>query len=217
MQKKIIANVLEKKLIAIVRGMEPDACLELGKALYAGGIDMIEVTFNQKSTNHFADTTKAISILKEQMGDKVMVGAGTVLSAEQVDLAKAAGAGYIITPSTDPAVIRYAKQQGLVAMPGAFTPSEIVEAYQAGADFVKVFPAGNMGASYIKAVKAPLSHIRLLAVGGVNEKNVAEFLRAGAVGAGVGGNLVNREWIAAGEFGRITELAREYVRAVTFS
>ncbi|MDD3796959.1 MAG: bifunctional 4-hydroxy-2-oxoglutarate aldolase/2-dehydro-3-deoxy-phosphogluconate aldolase [Lachnospiraceae bacterium] len=217
MQKKIIANVLEKKLIAIVRGMEPDACLELGKALYAGGIDMIEVTFNQKSTNHFADTTKAISILKEQMGDKVMVGAGTVLSAEQVDLAKAAGAGYIITPSTDPAVIRYAKQQGLVAMPGALTPSEIVEAYQAGADFVKVFPAGNMGASYIKAVKAPLSHIRLLAVGGVNEKNVAEFLRAGAVGAGVGGNLVNREWIAAGEFGRITELTREYVRAVTFS
>ncbi len=214
MQEKIIAGVKENKLIAIVRGMEPEACLELGRALLAGGIRMIEVTFNQRSTDHFAATTKAISTLSEQLGGQMLVGAGTVLSREQVDLAKAAGAGYIITPSTDPEVIRYAKAQGLVAMPGAFTPSEIVEAYKAGADFVKVFPAGNMGPAYIKAVKAPLSHIPLLAVGGVNEKNVADFLKAGAVGAGVGGNLVNKDWIAAGEFDKITALAKAYVQAV---
>lgn len=214
MREKIIANVLEKKLIAIVRGMEPDDVLKLGEALYQGGIDMIEVTFNQRSTDGFAATTTAIAALKEKLGDKIMVGAGTVLTKEQVDLAKAAGAGYIITPSTNPAVISYVREQEMVAMPGAFTASEVVEAYEAGADFVKIFPIGNMGPGYMKAIKAPLSHIPLLAVGGVNEKNVADFLKAGAVGAGVGGNLVNKEWIAAGEFDRITALAQEFVKAV---
>ena len=99
-------------------------------------------------------------------------------------------------------------------MPGALTPTEAMEAHKAGADFVKIFPAGNMGPGYIKAIRSPLRYLRLLAVGGVNEKNFADFMKAGCVGAGIGGNLVNKEWIANGEFGRITLLAQEYVRAV---
>lgn len=157
-------------------------------------------------------TTAAIRSIHDALEGKVYVGAGTVLTREQVDLAKEAGALYIITPSTNPDVIRYAKEQGLVTMPGAMTPSEVVEAYEAGADFVKIFPVGNLGAAYIKAVKAPLSHIPILAVGGVNEKNIAEFLRMGAVGAGVGGNLVNTQWIKNGEFDKITALAEEFVK-----
>ncbi|MDO4523667.1 MAG: bifunctional 4-hydroxy-2-oxoglutarate aldolase/2-dehydro-3-deoxy-phosphogluconate aldolase [Eubacteriales bacterium] len=214
MREKIIANTLEKKLIAIVRGLEPEQIIDLGKALYAGGINMIEVTFNQSSTDHYAATTKAIAALKQELGDKILVGAGTVLSKEQVDLAKTAGASYIITPTVNTEVIRYANALGMVTMPGALTPSEIVEAYEAGADFVKVFPAGEMGTSYIKAIKAPLNHIRMLAVGGVNEKNIKDFLKAGVAGFGVGGNLVNKEWINNGEFEKITALAKEFVKAV---
>lgn len=210
-REEIIRNVYDNKLIAIVRGMEPEYCVKLAEALCAGGINMVEITFNQKSTDHFKATTDAIRAISEQLPDKVMVGAGTVLSKEQVDLAKEAGALYIITPSTNSDVIRYAKEQGLVTMPGAMTPSEIETAYEAGADFVKIFPVGNLGAAYIKAVKAPMSHIPVLAVGGVNEKNIAEFIRAGAIGAGVGGNLVNAEWIRNGEFDKITALAREFV------
>lgn len=214
MQEKIIQNVLEKKLIAIVRGTDPTKITDLGKALLAGGINMIEVTFDQRSTDGFRATTDSIRTLSQQFGDEVLVGAGTVLSKEQVDLAKAAGAGYIITPSTDCDVIRYAKSQDLVVMPGAMTPSEIFEAYRAGADFVKVFPAGDLGPGYIKAVSAPLAHIPLLAVGGINEKNVGAFLAVGVKGFGVGGNLVNKAWINEGRWDLITALAVEFVRNV---
>ena len=210
-REEIIQNVYDNKIIAIVRGMEPEHCVNLARALYEGGINMVEITFNQKSTDHFEATTKAIRAISEELSEQVMVGAGTVLTKEQVDLAKEAGALYIITPSTNPEVIRYAKEQGMVTMPGAMTPSEIAAAYEAGADFVKIFPVGNLGAAYIKAVKAPMSHIPVLAVGGVNEKNVAEFIKAGAIGAGVGGNLVNAQWIQNGEFDKITALAREFV------
>ena len=210
-REEIIQNVYDNKIIAIVRGMEPEHCVNLARALYEGGINMVEITFNQKSTDHFEATTKAIRAISEELSEQVMVGAGTVLTKEQVDLAKEAGALYIISPSTNPEVIRYAKEQGMVTMPGAMTPSEIAAAYEAGADFVKIFPVGNLGAAYIKAVKAPMSHIPVLAVGGVNEKNVAEFIKAGAIGAGVGGNLVNAQWIQNGEFDKITALAREFV------
>lgn len=129
-------------------------------------------------------------------------------------MARDAGAQYIITPNTNVELIRKVKEYGLLSFPGALTPSEIEIAYQAGADAVKVFPAGNLGPSYIKAVKAPLSHIPLMAVGGVNEKNAADFLAAGCCGIGVGGNLVNKAWIEAGEWEKIIALAQEYRKAV---
>lgn len=211
MQKQIIENICQKKIIAIVRGIESKYCVKLTEALYKGEINMVEVTFNQKKSNH-VDTTEAIRSICEAFGNKVFVGAGTVLTKEQVDMAKQAGACYGVTPSTNPEIIRYMKKQGMVAMPGALSPSEAVIAYEAGADFVKMFPAGVMGSHYIKAVKAPLGHIPMLAVGGINEKNIAEFLKAGAVGAGVGGNLVNEKWLKTGEYHKITALAEIYVK-----
>lgn len=211
-REEIINNVYENKIIAIVRGMEPQYCVKLAEALWKGGINMVEVTFNQRSTDHFAATTEAIKAIRGELDGKVYVGAGTVMTKEQVDLAKAAGALYIITPATNPQVIRYAREQELVVMPGAMTPSEVAAAYEAGADFVKIFPVGNLGAAYIKAVMAPLGHIPLLAVGGVNEKNIAEFIKMGAVGAGVGGNLVNAQWVKNGEYDKITALAEEFVK-----
>ena len=127
-----------------------------------------------------------------------------------LELAKNAGAQFIVSPDTNEEVIRATVAAGMVSMPGALTPTEIVTAHAYGADFVKLFPAGTQGTAYFKAVTAPLNHIRLLAVGGVNEKNIADFLAAGAVGAGVGGNLVNKTWIANGEFDKITALAKEF-------
>ena len=142
------------------------------------------------------------------------VGAGTVLTLEQVDIAAKAGAEYIISPDVNEAVIRHTIEMGLVSMPGALTPSEVMAAHRYGADFVKLFPAGNMGASYIKAVRAPISHVKLLAVGGVSAENAKAFITAGCVGVGVGGNLVNKEWIERGEFEKITQAAREIIDAV---
>lgn len=208
MREELIDLVLQSRVIAIVRGL--DGGFEpLAQAMYDGGIWAIEVTFNQKDPSQWGKTTGAIRAIKETMGDKMAVGAGTVTSVELVELAREAGAQFIVSPDTDPAVIRRTRELGMVSMPGALTPSEIKQAHEAGADFVKVFPAGTPGAGYIKAIRGPLNHIRMLAVGGVNEKNAAEYIQAGCVGVGVGGNLVNKEWIANGDYGKIEALARE--------
>lgn len=212
MKEKVIQNVLDKKIIAIIRGMEPEICLKLAEAFYAGGINMIEVTFNQAKPDEFCKTVEAIRSIREKFQDRVLVGAGTVITMEQLQMAADAGAQYIISPSVDVEIIKKTVELGLVSMPGALTPSEIVTAYNAGASFVKVFPIGDLGSAYLKALKAPLSHIPLLAVGGVNPDNIAEFMKAGAVGAGVGGNLTNKNWIAAGQYDKITEVAAALVK-----
>lgn len=206
--------VKNRKIIAIVRGVLSEHIMRLANALYERGIDLIEVTFNQAKPETWKETADAIRTLEMKMAGKMLVGAGTVITDEQLQIAIDAGAKYVVTPNTNPELIGKVKAAGLCSFPGAFTPSEIVIAHQAGADAVKVFPAGNLGPSYIKAIKAPLSHIPLIAVGGVNEKNIADFIRAGCCSVGVGGNLVNKEWIANGEWDKITSLATEFRRAV---
>ena len=213
MREKVIQCILDKKIIAIVRGMEEQVILPLAEAFLAGGVGMMEVTFNQSRPDSFEATAKSIAALRSAFGERMLAGAGTVITTAQLELAKKAGALYIVSPNADPEIIKRTRELGLVSLPGATTPSECVVAHNAGADFIKLFPASDLGSNYLKAIKAPLSHIRFLAVGGVNEKNIAEFLRAGADGAGVGGNLVNKEWIAAGEFDKITETAKALVRA----
>lgn len=212
-------NMLEcarqNKIIAIVRGLRPDLILQLGQALCDGGIRMMEVTYNQSRPESWADTANAIAAAANEFADRMIIGAGTVISCDQVDMTLRANGSFIVTPVVQPDIIRHAKAQGLGAFPGAMTPTEILAAYEAGADAVKVFPAGSLGAEYIRAIRAPLSHIPLLAVGGVNENNAAEYIRAGCIGLGIGGNLVNRAWIEAGEWGKITELARALIAAVS--
>lgn len=206
--------VQRSRIIAIVRGLSSDYMEKLAEALCAGGIDLMEVTFQQAKPDTWKDTAAAIRAVGTRMEGRMLVGAGTVMTQEQLDMARDAGARYIITPNTVPQLIGKVKEYGLLSFPGAFTPSEIAQAFEAGADAVKVFPAGDLGPSYIKAVKAPLSHIPLMAVGGVNEKNAADFMAAGCCGVGVGGNLVNKRWIEAGEWDRIAALAAEYRKAV---
>ncbi len=210
----IMEHVHQGRVIAIVRGLPTEYMLRLAQAFKEGGIGMMEVTFNQKAPETWKDTAAAISAVKKEFGGDMLTGAGTVITLEQLKIAADAGAQYLVTPTTDTEIIRTGKKQGLGMFPGALTPTEILTAYNAGADAVKVFPVGSLGAGYIKAVSAPLSHIPLMGVGGINEKNAADFIKAGCCGVGVGGNLVNKEWIAAGEWDKITALAKEFERAV---
>ena len=214
MRQSVIQQICEKKIIAIVRGADVAQAVAAAKALYEGGVTLVEVTFNQKAPETFVTTAEAIRSIREQLGDRVLVGAGTVLTAEQVKLAADAGAAYIISPNTDEAVIAKTLELGLVSLPGAYTPTEAVRAHNAGADFVKVFPCVGDAPAYVKALCAPLSHIKFLAVGGVSAENAADFMKAGAVGLGVGSSLVNKKWLDSGEFFKITEQAQRFVDAV---
>ena len=213
-RENIIAAILKHKLIAIVRGMDEEYIVPAAKAILAGGINLVEVTFNQSDPDSFGVTARSISAIREAFGGDGYAGAGTVITLEQLSIAAAAGAQFIVSPDTNPEIIKAARELGLVSVPGAMTPTECAAAHRAGADFVKLFPLGDLGAGYLKAIRAPLSHIKFLGVGGISEQNAGDFLAAGAVGFGIGGNLVNKEWIAAGRYDLITGLAAKYVAAV---
>ena len=212
MNELTMQHVRESKIIAIVRGQAPEKMFSLAKALLEGGIDMMEITFNQSDAQSWQGTAAAIRSIHDGLPE-MYIGAGTVLTTLQLAIAREAGAQFIVTPNTDRPIIHAIKALGLLAFPGAMTPTEAQRAHAAGADAVKIFPAGTLGPAYLKAIASPHSHIPFLAVGGVNDTNIAEFLRAGAIGAGVGGNLVNREWIEREEWGKCTALARAYVQA----
>ena len=198
-------------IVAIIRGFEPDVCLKLAEAYHKGGIELVEVTFNQKDPDSWKDTASAIKSISNRFAGVMKVGAGTVLTEEQLTICEDAGGEFMVTPNVNTSLIKRCVSDGLMAMPGAMTPSEAVEAFNAGASYVKIFPAGVLGPAYIKALRAPLSHIPFLAVGGIGPDNIADFINAGCVGAGVGGNLTNKEWIAAGQWDKITEVARSLV------
>lgn len=211
---EIIRAIEENKVIAIVRGVESSQCMKVAEALYDGGIRLMEITYNQSDPSSWEATAKAIGDIAEKYDGRMFVGAGTVTKIELVELTAKVGGRYIISPNTNTAVIYRTKELGLVSIPGAMTPSEILAAHDAGADFVKLFPASDLGVSYMKAIRAPISHVKLLATGGIGEKNAKEFLDAGAVGLGVGGALANRKAIAAGDFGALTEAAKALLSAI---
>lgn len=149
-----------------MRGLEKAYCLPAVQALYAGGIRLVEVTFNQKEPATHKHTLEAIRQIREEMQGKMCVGAGTVTSVELARQAKEAGATFIVSPDTNPEVIAYTREAGMVSIPGALTATEALTAHRAGADYVKLFPAAMLGPAYLKALRAPLNHIRFLAVGG---------------------------------------------------
>ncbi len=213
MREAIIEKVLQRKIVAIVRGVYGDDCVRLAEALAAGGIGLMEVTFDQSAANAVELTGGAIRAVAAALGERMEVGAGTVTSVELVRAAAEAGAKFIVSPDVNEDVIRETVRLGMVSMPGALTPTECMVAHRAGADFVKLFPAGELGTGYLKAIRSPLNHIRFLAVGGVGVGNLADFLKAGALGAGIGGSLVSKDLIRAGRFDEITATAKALVAA----
>lgn len=200
-------RVLQSGIVAVIRSSD-GAVLGVAEALVAGGVDVVEITF----TVPRADVV--VARLAEQMGDRALVGAGTVLDAETARIAILAGAKFVVTPVVSLGVIELCRRYGVPVFCGAFTPTEVLTAWQAGADIVKVFPAEIGGPAHLKALRGPLPQIRLMPTGGVNLQTAAEFLRAGACALGVGGALVDEWTIAAREFERITSLARQFTEIV---
>ena len=203
--------ISQNKVITICRRVYGEDLLKLADALYAGGIKMIEVTFDQADPDCIEKTGECIRALCDRFGAKMMFGAGTVLNAEQVEAAAKAGARYIISPNVDADVIAKTKELGLVSMPGAMTPSEILTAHKLGADIVKLFPAGYLGFGYIKDILGPISHVKLCATGGVTEENWGKYLEFGFAGAGISGRLCDKKCIAAGDFEEITRRAKVFM------
>jgi 2-dehydro-3-deoxyphosphogluconate aldolase/(4S)-4-hydroxy-2-oxoglutarate aldolase len=212
-RQEIIAQVEKSKIIVIMRGMTTEQLINTVEAMYKGGIRLVEVTFDQSKKIPDEQTAENIRILTEKFEGRVLVGAGTVMSVEQVELAHKAGAKYIISPDAYEPVIKRTVELGMVSMPGIFTPTEAANAHRAGADFVKLFPNSEMKVSYLKCLVVPLSHIKFLAVGGVNADTIKTYLDAGAAGVGVATSIVNKQLIAEGKYDEITKLALAHTQA----
>lgn len=213
-REEMIRVVEEHKLIAIMRGVDKEQAVPAAEAMYRGGIRCLEVTFNQKSDTRIADTKEIIFELKRSFGSRMRIGAGTVMSAAEVQAAYESGAEFILAPNVDPSVLEEAERLGLASVPGALTPSEIVLAYDRGAAIVKLFPAGNMGLSYCKAIFAPVNHIPMLAVGGIGLHNLTDYLRAGFIGAGLGSCLTDARLIREERYEELEKLAGQFVEKV---
>ena len=206
--------LMKNKLVAISRKVAKEDIKNTAKALYEGGIRSLEITFDQSNPNCIEETVRSIEIVREVMGERMMIGAGTVLNVEQAIAAAKAGASFVLSPDTNVKVIDKVKDLGLISVPGAMTPSEIMVAWNHGADIVKLFPAGILTLAYYKAIKGPISHVPLMAVGGVGLENMKSFLDAGFYSCGIGSNIVRNDLIASKRFNDLTNLAKEYLSQI---
>jgi Entner-Doudoroff aldolase len=206
-QYEVVERIKAEGICAIVRGTSADSLNRIAKALLDGGVGAIEVAFN---TPGAADMIRE---LKKNFGDSLLIGAGTVLDPENAREAIDAGATFILAPSLNVDVMRICQRYSVLHVPGVASPTEVVRAWENGAQIVKVFPAGALGANYIKQLKGPLSQVEMMAVGGVNLDNIRDFFKAGACSAGIGGELVNKKLVEEGNFEEITRRAKAYKEA----
>ena len=204
----------ETRLIAILRGIPSENLPTVLDILYENGIRLAEITFDTSEETPAQKTAADIRKAVQQMAGKMRIGAGTVTSFRQLTYADGAGAEFIISPNTDPLVIEQTKQLGLISIPGAFTPSEVVTAMQAGADFVKLFPISELKPAFVKHIMSPLNNAKLLAVSGVTRENAREYLDAGCVGFGIGGGIANRKLCEEKRFDEIAANAKAWAEAV---
>lgn len=207
-RERTLDRVLRGGIVAVVRAESGESLVKVVEALADGGVTAAEITFT------VPDALDVIRDARKALGDAVALGAGTVLDPETARAAILAGAEYLVSPTVNLEVIRLARRYGKAVMPGAFTPTEILAAWEAGADVVKVFPAEVGGPGYLKAVRGPLPQVRLMPTGGVDLDTAAAFLKAGACCLGVGGSLVEPKAVAAGDFARIRDLASRYAAIV---
>lgn len=208
-KSEVLQQIKDTGVIPVVRATTADEAMRAIDAIREGGISVLEITMTVPG---------AVGVIEQvaaRFGHDALVGAGTVLDAETAKACVSAGAQFIVSPALNMETIAYCHEQDVAVMPGALTPTEVVHAWKAGADFVKVFPAGAVGgASYLKALKAPLPQIELVATGGVSLKTAADFIKAGAAALGVGADLVDIKAIREGQSALITERAKQFVQIV---
>jgi 2-dehydro-3-deoxyphosphogluconate aldolase / (4S)-4-hydroxy-2-oxoglutarate aldolase len=205
---RTLARILESGIVAVVRAATGKSLVQVANALAQGGVTAIEVTFTVPGA------LDVIRHVNQDFGDSIVLGAGTVLDPETARAAILAGAEYIVAPTLNHDVIRLCKRYDKAVMPGAFTPTEILSAWESGADIVKVFPADSGGPAYLKALRGPLPHIRLMPTGGVDLSTAESFLKAGACCLGVGSALVEPDAVSSGDFDRIRDLAVQFIAIV---
>lgn len=208
MKTRVLEQIEVCRVVAVVRLDDLSRAVDLAQALLAGGIRIIEFTLTNP------DAVKAIAAVNNALDGQCLVGAGSVIDTDGVDAVNAAGAAFVVSPVMLPTVIERCHAHGLPVMPGAYTPTEIQTAWLLGASAVKVFPARDLGANYIRDVLAPMPHLRLMPTGGINAQNAGDYIRAGALAVGVGGRLVDAELIAAANWDAITQRAAELITAV---
>lgn len=201
-------RVLDSCIVAVIRAESGELLVDVAEALLAGGVDVMEVTFTVPKAH------QVLEKVADKLGKRVLLGAGTVLDTETCRAALLAGAEFIVSPAVNVQVIEMCKRYSKPIMPGAFTPTEVVTAWQAGADIVKIFPSEITGPKYLKALHGPLPHIRLMPTGGVNLETATDFLKAGACALGVGSSLVDPKLVAAGDLKKIENLAKQYQQLV---
>jgi len=197
-------KILASKIVAVIRAESGEQLVDVAEALFAGGVEVMEVTFT---------VPKAVHVLEQvadRLGDKIVLGAGTVLDTETARAAMLAGAEFIVSPGVNVDVIKMCRRYNKLVLPGALTPTEVITAWEAGADIVKIFPSDLTGPGYLKALHGPLPQVRLMPTGGVNLDTATDYLKAGACALGVGGSLVESKTVAAGDFARIEQLAKQY-------
>jgi 2-dehydro-3-deoxyphosphogluconate aldolase/(4S)-4-hydroxy-2-oxoglutarate aldolase len=205
---RALQRVLDVGIVAVVRAPDSSGLVDVIRALAAGGVTVAEVTLT------VPNALDVVREAKKALGDSVLLGAGTVLDPETCRAAILAGAEFIVSPTLNLDVIRVCKRYGKLVMPGAFTPTEILTAWEAGADIVKVFPADVAGPAFFKAMRGPLPQVRLMPTGGVDLNTAADFLKAGACCLGIGSQLVDLKLVAARKFDKLREVAAKYVEIV---
>lgn len=214
MKSHIVSAIEAHKIIAILRGIPAEKLIPTAEALLRGGIRLLEITYDASAKISDEETANSIRTLADHFKGKLLIGAGTVMTTKQVRLTAESGGCFIISPNTDREIIKACNDFGLVSIPGALTPSEIADAHKAGADFVKLFPVTTMGPAYVKAIKAPLSHVKLLAVGGINQENMTEYLSAGVCGFGIGSDITDKTLIRNNDWDAIAQKAKAYAEVI---
>ncbi len=207
-QKKFVEGFKESKVIIVCRGIAEEEIVNVAEALYAGGVRFMEVPFDQKDLASNASTARKIKLVSDAMKGRMHVGAGTTCTMDQFNMAVEAGAEIIVAPNMDEEIIVATKKAGLISMPGCMTPSEMVKAYQLGADLIKLFPASVVNLKMVKEVLVPLNQLPLVCFGGVNAENFKEVIATGVIGVGMAGAILNKEALANKDYAKITELAK---------
>ena len=211
---KTLDTILTRRIIAELRNVPPGQAIAVVWALADGGVTCMEVTIDARAEAGLEDALQTITLLKNEFGDSITLGAGDVLSPDQVQAVVLEGAAFIVSPGVDRDVIRKTKSLGLVSIPGAITPTEIVNASAWGADIIRLFPVSFLNVEYIHALKAPLGHIPLFAGGGVSLRNARRLLDAGCAGISAGGLLVEHNLVEAKDYFAIRKRAKEFVMAL---
>ena len=210
MEKPTLDRILQCRIVAVIRQIKGERLISMGEAFMLGGIDCVEITFDSTGEQSDRDVAAQISMLRTHFGESLCVGAGTVLTVDQVRFAAEAGAEYIVSPSTDPQIVAETKARNLVSIPGAMTPSEIFSARRLGADIVKLFPASFVGTEYLDMLRPVLGNIPLMASGGISVWNMRAFLDAGCAAVAIGGKLTGELYKKDCDFGILAETAKAY-------